>query len=125
METMTNTYNQELYQPMRSCVCRRTSFLYAIKLAGHAMRRAGFIFIVLLALSPLCELMGLMSVEHVFQNASRTHGVGEFFGFFSSAFINTELELQLLTGAATVLFGGVLVLFVRDFFKRKTTLFVS
>lgn len=119
MEIMTNIYNQELYQPMRSCVCRRTVFLHTVKLAGHAMRRAGFIFVVLLALSPLCELTGLMSVRHVFQNASRTHGVGEFFGFFSAAFLNTELELQLLTGAATLLFGGVFVLFVRAFFKRK------
>ncbi len=119
MEIMNNTYNQDLYQSMRSRVCRRTSFLYATKLVAHAMRRAGFIFIVLLALSPLCELMGLMSVEHVFQNATRTRGVGEFFDFFSSAFINTEFELQLLVGAATILFSGVLVLFVRDFFKRK------
>jgi hypothetical protein len=116
---MTDTFNTTPYIAMHASVIRGARTICYVKAAGAAIRRAGLLFFFLLAISPICELFGLMSVQHIAANASHTKGVGEFFGFFSNAFLNTEIQVQTIAGLAVLMFLIISGAFLKEIFRSR------
>lgn len=106
--------NTDQYVALRASVMRGVRTMYALRALGEAGKRAFFLFVLLLALSPVCELLGLMSIRDIARNVGEVGGTGEFFNFFGSAFLNTEIELQVLGGVAFLS-----ILLIAGFFVRE------
>lgn len=116
---MNNTCITSEYKNLRTSVMQGVRTICYVKAAGAAIRRAGFLLVFLLALSPICELFGLMSVSHIAENASHTKGFGEFFGFLGTAFMNTEIEVQTITSIAGLVILFISTAFIKEIFGFK------
>lgn len=116
---MKNTCHTIEYGDVRASVMQGVRTICYVKAAGAAIRRAGFLLVFLLALSPICELFGLMSVSHIAENASHTKGFGELFGFLGTAFMNTEIEVQTITSIAGILIVFISAAFIKEIFSFR------
>jgi hypothetical protein len=108
---------EQITYPMsmdKALIMRKVRSIYVTRAAIEAFKRFAMVSVVLSALAPIFEILGIFSVERIVSNIPRELDLYSSYGFFSTAIVKSELSVQIVTAGAFVMILGTFYVFIRN-----------